>query len=88
MGWGCYKHECDAGSEKWKAKSAELSAKEEQKGFPRWGRDEQVCPFCYEEAVEILEWIRDVKNMGPGVFIVHAKRKAREFLGEPGRNSK
>lgn len=47
MGWGCYLHEMDDGSEQWKKLLEQLIAFEEQRGFPAWGRDEQICPACY-----------------------------------------
>lgn len=44
MGWGCYLHEVDAGSEAWDKKIAEITPPE----YDPWGRDEAVCPWCYE----------------------------------------
>ena len=49
MGWGCYKHEWDLGSEAAQAKLDELIRREQDKGFPAWGRDSNICPACYEE---------------------------------------
>ena len=71
MGWGCYKHECDIGSEKSQEKLAELVQREEDKGFPSWGRDAQICPFCYEEMENELHDLRKkVKDME--VMLYHA----------------
>lgn len=50
MGWGCYRHEIDADSDNWKKK---VQAMLDGKGCHRqpftWGRDGQVCPFCFDE---------------------------------------
>lgn len=54
MGWGCYKHEVDAGSEHWEAEIKKLIPNERSHGKPfDWGRDGQVCPFCWEELEKI-----------------------------------
>lgn len=44
MGWGCNKHECDAGAEAWTAKVEEMSYSDRP-----WGKHLEVCPWCYEE---------------------------------------
>jgi hypothetical protein len=50
MGWGCYRHEVDAGSENWEKKLKSLIPNGRSHGKPfDWGRDGQVCPFCWEE---------------------------------------
>lgn len=56
MGWGCYKHEMDAGSEAWTEKLDALCDKKLAEGKPTWGRDGQICPACWEE----LEKERDL----------------------------
>lgn len=52
MGWGCYKHEADAGSDSWKEKAGELSEQKLESGRATWGRDGEVCPWCWEELEE------------------------------------
>ena len=59
MGWGCYRHECDAGSEKWKKKIHELSQAQldgaRAKCLPyTWGRDMEICPWCWEERERLI----------------------------------
>ena len=49
MGWGCYKHEADAGSILWQEKLAEITP---DNCYP-WGRDGQICPWCHERLTEI-----------------------------------
>jgi len=50
MGWGCYKHEWDAGSDNWMAAIRALCKRKLKESVPRtWGRDLQICPACYEE---------------------------------------
>ena len=51
MGWGCYKHEVDAGSPNWDARMRELCDLQLGNRPLTWGRDGEVCPFCYEELV-------------------------------------
>lgn len=49
MGWGCYKHEVDAGSEAWGKKLVELCDLQLKREPRTWGRDSQICPWCHEE---------------------------------------
>jgi len=50
MGWGCYKHEIDAGSDTWERKMDSLAEKKLEPGDRKsWGRDGEICPFCWEE---------------------------------------
>lgn len=54
MGWGCYRHEIDAESDNWKAKITALIPDGRSYGKPfDWGRDGQVCPFCWVELEQI-----------------------------------
>lgn len=50
MGWGCYKHEWDAGSEHW-TRYLKVLANQKLRERPHrsWGRDGQICPKCYVE---------------------------------------
>lgn len=55
MGWGCYKHEMDAGSEIWTEELAKL-CEEKLKENPRtWGRNFSICPLCYIELEKALK---------------------------------
>ncbi len=50
MGWGCYKHEWDAGSESWREYLDELCERMLEAPSGRtWGRDVEVCPKCWVE---------------------------------------
>ena len=49
MGWGCYKHKVDAGSNPWENKMEELCDSKLSKCPLTWGRDLSICPFCYAE---------------------------------------
>lgn len=59
MGWGCYKHECDATSEMWKEKVDALSNERLKLDTGDWGRDGEVCPFCWEEQEAELTSLRE-----------------------------
>ncbi len=65
MGWGCYRHEVDAGSEHWE-KQIEKLLTENRRGNHKppftWGRNGQVCPFCWEE----LEKIKNIYQKALG----------------------
>jgi len=71
MGWGCYKHEIDMGSETEKAKLLELCEKKLQEKPRTWGRDEAICSFCWEEmeaalrslCIEALAVAEDVEEV-------------------------
>ena len=67
MGWGCYRHEVDMGSE---AAQEKLSALCDQKlnEKPRtWGRDGAICPFCWEELEAEVIRLREVAEKARGV---------------------
>ena len=49
MGWGCYKHEWDSGSEKWDKTLGELCDRKLTEKPCTFGRDKQICPSCYNE---------------------------------------
>lgn len=54
MGWGCYRHEVDADTENWNAQVDKLLPDGASHGKPfNWGRDGQVCPFCWTELEKI-----------------------------------
>ncbi len=67
MGWGCYKHGWDAGSEAWRQAATDLSnrkleAAERGEEPITFGRDGEVCPSCWielegrhKESVEALK---------------------------------
>lgn len=58
MGWGCYKHEVDAGSTAWDAKMGELCDAKLATSPRTWGRDEAICPFCWDEMEATVERLR------------------------------
>lgn len=49
MGWGCYKHEWDKGSESWEKTLAELCERKLEESPRTFGRDGQICPECWNE---------------------------------------
>jgi len=49
VGWGCYKHEIDAGSEVWQRALDELCDQKLDTKPLTWGRDRAICPLCYVE---------------------------------------
>ena len=49
MGWGCYKHEWDAGSPNWQAYLENLCNERLARDHKDWGRDSEICPKCFEE---------------------------------------
>lgn len=57
MGWGCNKHEIDAGSDDWDAALERLCDRKllEKKSF---GRDGQICPLCWEEMEDEVRALR------------------------------
>jgi hypothetical protein len=55
MSWGCYRHECDIESTNAQKALALLVNHENQRGFPAWGHDEQICPFCYAELLDFAQ---------------------------------
>ena len=65
MGWGCYKHEMDAGSKNWTKHAEELANEHLKKtGSANWGRDAEICPVCYKEMVDtIRETIEFMESM-------------------------
>lgn len=84
MGWGCNRHEVDAGSDNWDAKMGSLLVPDghsHEKPF-NFGRDNQVCPFCWEELEEIFKAFREalfyVTDVAPDLG--KAKAVARRAL--------
>lgn len=80
MGWGCYRHEIDAESESWNAQIDALLPDGASHGKPfNWGRDGQVCPFCWAELEKIKtlyeQALSDIMS-DPGI----ARRIATETL--------
>ena len=94
MGWGCRKHEMDAGSKAWIESSDKLLAQEEKKGYPRWGRDVEICPLCYEELSGLLEkslslaaeLLKDATDLSAALLddVEEWSFRAYEFLGVKG----
>jgi len=63
VGWGCYKHEWDAGSEAWREHLSELCERMlEAPGDLTWGRDLEVCPKCWVELE--MAWRRQNAAVG------------------------
>ncbi len=54
MGYGCYRHEVDAGSTHWNSKFDSMleNGRAHKEPFT-WGRDNQICPFCWDEMSRI-----------------------------------
>ena len=50
MGWGCYKHEMDAGSDAWGAAVRSVCDRKLAEHPRSFGRNLEVCPLCYEDA--------------------------------------
>lgn len=68
MGWGCTRHEVDAGSENWEKKVSSLIPNGRSHGEPfDWGRDGQVCPWCWEE----LERIQKTYSKALSEILLH-----------------
>ena len=64
MGWGCYKHEWDAGSENWSAYAERLCDERLEKTIRAdWGRDGQICPKCYEELEAECDELRRQRDL-------------------------
>ena len=83
MGWGCYKHEWDAGSESWREYAAEMCNKHlAATNHADWGRDAQICPKCYDELIaqhaEVVEYLRAENE-----FLAAANARLRARAGEP-----
>jgi hypothetical protein len=73
MGWGCYRHEVDAGSEHWQKKIESFLTENRHGNHKKpftWGRDGQVCPFCWEE----LEKIKNIYQKALGEIQDHPER--------------
>lgn len=49
MGWGCYKHEIDAGSKDWEKAKDRVMRWELALGNVSFGRDNEICPLCFEK---------------------------------------
>lgn len=58
MGWGCYRHEWDAGSDSWQKAANELCDRKLKETPRTFGRDGQVCPSCWNEAEAELATLR------------------------------
>lgn len=75
MGWGCYRHEVDADTENWNAQIDKLLPDGASHGKPfNWGRDGQVCPFCWEELEKIQKIyskaLSDIINNPEGALLI------------------
>lgn len=90
MGWGCYRHEVDAESENWNSQIDALLPDGASHGRPfNWGRDGQVCPFCWAELEKIEKLygqaLSDIIS-NPGIASQIARetlRKATEIVLHP-----
>ncbi len=62
MGWGCYKHEIDAGSFDWNNSAEKLCERKLKEEHLTFGRHGEVCPKCYidlEERLAAAEELQD-----------------------------
>lgn len=88
MGWGCYRHECDAGSENWKNKLEQLSQAQldgSRSGrLPHsWGRDVQICPWCWEERDKLIRDLVGVIDRQNETIRIMSRHLSR-FVTVPG----
>lgn len=74
MGWGCYKHEFDAGSEEWEARMGPLCDRKLAERPLTFGRDNQICPACYEELEAKLKEINTENDILRGAMPVRTLR--------------
>ena len=67
MGWGCQKHEWDAGSESWLAHAEKMcNERLVRTRHADWGRDGQICPKCWEEGEAVkAELLAALKTATP-----------------------
>jgi hypothetical protein len=65
MGWGCYKHEMDAGSEMWVDAKDRVVAQGLKNGT--FGRDDEICPLCYEEMSSELQRLKGIEQAAKGI---------------------
>jgi hypothetical protein len=56
VGWGCYKHEMDAGSEQWIEDKEALIEKKLAQKPKTFGRDGEICPRCFIEIEKALKF--------------------------------
>lgn len=75
MGWGCSKHECDAGADAWKEKMKSLCIKQLDEHPGTWGRQSFICPWCWEELESVAQQAIDMVA-GP----IPAEREREELL--------
>ena len=70
MGWGCYKHEWDAGSEDWAAFMSDLCDRQLEKTPRTWGRDSAICPKCWVEREALLRELRTkIGRIGAAMYV-------------------
>ena len=74
MGWGCYKHKMDAGSESWQGVVKEATPE----NYYPWGRDGEVCPACWME----LERERNLLQRFIKVMLGHNAKLCTECDGK------
>ena len=89
MGWGCYKHEIDAGSENWNTQVDKLCSHEwDTQPHKSWGRQLEICPFCVEEYRVRIKEAEDLffkietyfMNHRPDYNIMNLSDQIRGFL--------
>lgn len=76
MGWGCYKHEWDAGSADWRTAAERIcNERLEKTARADWGRDGQICPKCYEELEAERDELRRQREL-----LVGQLKTARQYV--------
>lgn len=80
MGWGCYEHHWDEGSEAWKEYYTSL-AEQMLERRETWGRDSAICPKCYLGIVFALkEVVGQVSLTEPHLLRSRALIHAQELI--------
>ena len=81
MGWGCYKHEWDAGSPNWQAYLENLCNERLARDRKDWGRDSEICPKCYKEMESERDRLKEV-NAG----LIETMQELLRLVTEPSRH--
>lgn len=96
MGWGCYKHEWDIGSEECQKEMEKLCNEQLEKHPGTWGRDLGICPLCYRELERIAQELSRFRDdVGAAIvlastlgFVVRKVNEALDKLSPEAREYK